>query len=77
MSDPSEPFCHGAAVLENVFTEGARPSMRWLQMQVRKPGFPSYKVGGFRRYRISEVIEWLSKNCAVQKAGFTPPSKRL
>jgi hypothetical protein len=56
-------LCDGEELLARIFEAGARPSPRWLQMQVKKHGLPSYKIAGLRRFCVPEVKQWLRKNC--------------
>jgi excisionase family DNA binding protein len=35
-------------------------SVSWVDKRVARDDFPSYRVGGARRFRLSEVDQWLS-----------------
>lgn len=34
-------------------------SVSWVEKAIRKHGLPSYKIGGTRKFRLSEVEAWL------------------
>lgn len=39
-------------------------SERWIEQRVQKDKMPSWKVGRTRRFRVSDVEDWLRKRSA-------------
>jgi excisionase family DNA binding protein len=37
-------------------------SVSWVEKAVVKHGLPSYKIGGSRKFRLSEVETWLAEH---------------
>lgn len=53
-------------LLEELFDEGSRPTLRWIRkMQVQRK-IPYYKIGHLVRFKVSEVREALERKCRVQ-----------
>lgn len=49
-------------LLEQLFEEDSRPSLRWLRNQQAKGKIPFYKLGHLVRFDLEEVRESLKKS---------------
>jgi hypothetical protein len=57
----------GERLLELVFDEASRPSVRWLHNQKKRRAIPYLKVGRLVRYDPDRVREALSLHFTVEK----------
>lgn len=57
----------GNRLLELIFDEGSRPSVRWLHYQKKRRVIPYLKIGHLVRYDANRVREALNLRCTVQK----------
>jgi hypothetical protein len=58
----------GERLLELIFDEDSRPSVRWLHNQKKRRAIPYLKVGRLVRYDPARVREALSLRFTVEKA---------
>lgn len=49
-------------LLEQLFEENSRPSLRWLRAQQANGNIPFYKLGHLVRFDLEEVRESLKKS---------------
>jgi excisionase family DNA binding protein len=46
----------------NQLAEKLQVSADWIYDQASNGGMPSYRIGSIRRFRISEIEEWLQRH---------------
>lgn len=64
--ESSEQLVSDLKLLQEIFTEDARPSPRWLRYQRARRLIPFYKISpGVIRYSVSEVREALRERMRV------------
>jgi hypothetical protein len=63
----NNPLVTGERLLELIFDEGSRPSVRWLHNQKKRRVIPYLKVGRLVRYDPDRVRETLNLRFTVGK----------
>lgn len=64
--DAPERLVDANQLLNELFDQGSRPTLRWIRkMQVQRK-IPYYKIGHLVRFKVSEVREALERKCRVQ-----------
>jgi hypothetical protein len=55
-----------AGLIEALFAEGSRPSVRWVRKMQHQRVIPYHKIGGLVVFDIPEVRETLKKNNTIK-----------
>jgi hypothetical protein len=77
-TDCSEKLVDGVRLLEIIFAEDTRPSLRWLREQQARRTIPFIKIGGLVRFEPEKVRAALGTKWTVQqKEQIGPPKRRL
>jgi hypothetical protein len=63
----NNPLVSGERLLELIFDEDSRPSVRWLHNQKKRRAIPYLKVGRLVRYDPDRVRETLNLRFTVEK----------
>lgn len=53
-------------LLDRLFDKETRPSLRWLQYQIKRKAIPFYRVGRLIRFDPALVRQALERDCLVQ-----------
>jgi hypothetical protein len=64
----NNPLVSGERLLELIFDEDSRPSVRWLHNQKKRRAIPYLKIGRLVRYDPDRVREAMNLRFAVGKA---------
>jgi excisionase family DNA binding protein len=65
--DPMEHFLTAHQLAEKL-----QVSADWIYDQASSGGMPSYRIGTIRRFRVSEIEDWLRQHREPRSLGHTP-----
>lgn len=60
-----ERFVDAEGLLQSLFDDSSRPTVRWVRDMQKQRKIPHYKVGKLIRFVPSEVMEALRRKCRV------------
>lgn len=64
-SAPNPKLVDGNGLLEALFDEPSRPSLRWLRQMQGQRKIPYVKIGHLVRFDIEKVRQALDENCTI------------
>jgi hypothetical protein len=67
-STDSDQLVSSAMLLERLFPDGARPTVRWLEMQRKRRLIPFYKCGHLVRFDVGDVRQAMRDRLRVNAA---------
>jgi len=75
MTTTPETLCNAKLVdaqglLDALFDESSRPSLRWLREMQAQRRIPYVKIGHLVRFDVEEVRNALNENCTVRSRAF-------
>jgi hypothetical protein len=53
-------------LLEALFEQDARPSVRWVRQMQSQKVIPYYKIGHLIRFDVEEVVKALQRDCSIE-----------